>query len=268
MQSPKHKVGTTALTPVCTSCCSMPPCLSPHRATRPCSPSCPQSVGRSAWPIFGSRSPIPGRPYCGFFGAVLGGEERSPGRKVLTVMGVSGFIISTLLCGRCIFLGLSGDRRRADIRPVRDFPGDLRRLRKRDAFGDTGLSRFQDPAERPGRGPVGTIVSFSLGTIIGPAVAPFSCCLSVGLAGPLFAFAVIALGVFPSILLWLPDDRSARQGRARCGDELSLPRLAADGCKRRGRDVAAPPHSVELERSPDRAWILAGVAAGHAQAAA
>ena len=95
------------------------------------------------------------------------------GRKTLTMMGVSGFILSMTLCGIVLFSGLHRlDRRRADLRPVRGVPRDLRRSRLRDAVGDPGLSRLEDPAQRPRRGLSALSSSFGLGTIIGPAVAP------------------------------------------------------------------------------------------------
>ena len=53
--------------------------------------------------------------------------------------------------------------------------------------------------------------SFGLGTIIGPAVAPIFVLPVVGLAGPLFAFAAIALVVVVSIVRWLPNDRRGRK---------------------------------------------------------
>ena len=48
--------------------------------------------------------------------------------------------------------------------------------------------------------------AFGLGTIIGPAVAPLFIIGAVGLAGPLFAFAVIAVLVLFAVRHWLPDD--------------------------------------------------------------
>ena len=79
------------------------------------------------------------------------------GRKALTLLGpervhrIHALVRTSCICGTG-----GSDRRRADIRPVRDFPGDLRRLRLRDAFGDPGLSRIQDPAQRARCGAVRT----------------------------------------------------------------------------------------------------------------
>jgi MFS family permease len=89
----------------------------------------------------------------------------------------------------------------------------------------------------------------------------------VGLAGPLFAFALIAAGVFLSILRWLPNDRGGR--RVGHGAAMSYPSLATTPT---GASVVAATAPRRLKRlswkDPRvRPWIIAGVAAGHAQAA-
>ena len=109
--------------------------------------------------------------------------------------------------------------------------------------------------------------SFGLGTIIGPAVAPLFVLPVVGLAGPLFAFALIAVLVFILILLWLPNDRLGR--RVGHGAAMSYPSLASPPT---GASVMAATNPRRQQRlswkDPRiRPWIIAGVAAGHAQAA-
>ena len=93
--------------------------------------------------------------------------------------------------------------------------------------------------------------SFGLGTIIGPALAPLFVLPFVGLPGPLFAFAAIAIVVFAAILLWLPNDRHApARRRARRGDELSVAGLeptgasvvAATSRRSRAAQVERPAH--------------------------
>jgi hypothetical protein len=70
--------------------------------------------------------------------------------------------------------------------------------------------------------------SFSLGTIVGPALAPLFVLPLVGLAGPLFAFALIALAVFTAIFFGLPDDTKPRHGRrSGHGAAMSYPSLAS-----------------------------------------
>ena len=97
--------------------------------------------------------------------------------------------------------------------------------------------------------------SFGLGTIIGPAVAPLFVLPVLGLAGPLFAFALIAAVVFTSVLLWLPNDRYGRRivemqparvpqlhdrrPRERLGDGGDAVERGGVGCAARG-DVGEP----------------------------
>jgi hypothetical protein len=108
--------------------------------------------------------------------------------------------------------------------------------------------------------------SFGLGTIIGPALAPLFVLPFIGLPGPLFAFSAIGLLVAAAIWTWLPDDRLGRKtGR---GAAMSYPSLATTPT---GASVVAAtsPRQRRLKWNDPRIrrWIIAGVAAGHAQAA-
>src|SRR5947209_14207174 len=190
------------------------------------------------------------------------------GRKTLTIMGVSGFIISMLLCGIVLFAGL-----KAWIGGVLAL-GSLALFRSIcGGFGCATPSATQaylaSKTRRSGRVAALSALSssFGLGTIIGPAVAPLFVLPLLGLAGPLFAFAAIALAVVSSIILWLPNDRAGRRGGH--GAAMSYPSLATPPT---GASVVAAtaPRRVERLKWNDpriRSWILAGVAAGHAQAA-
>ena len=189
------------------------------------------------------------------------------GRKALTLLGLAGFIVSTLLCGTVLHLGLVGV-----VGGGMTFVlfGMFRAIY--GAFGSATPSATQAylaaKTRRSGRVAALSALSssFGLGTIIGPAVAPLFVLPFVGLAGPMFAFALIAIAVFVSVLLWLPNDRYGRRlGR---GAAMSYPSGASQPT---GASVVAAtsPRSKRLswKDSRVRAWILAGVAAGHAQAA-
>jgi hypothetical protein len=108
--------------------------------------------------------------------------------------------------------------------------------------------------------------SFCLGKIIGPAIAPMFVLPFVGLPGPLFGFAIIGILVFAAIAIWLPDDTKGR--RAGHGAAMSYPSIASPIT---GASVVAAtsPRTAKLKWHDQRIrpWILAGVAAGHAQAA-
>ena len=190
------------------------------------------------------------------------------GRKLLTVMGVSGFIVSMLLCGTVLFFGLKGW-----IGGALTF--GLFAL-FRSVYGGFGCATpsatqayLASKTRRSGRVAALSALSssFGLGTIIGPAVAPLFVLPFLGLAGPLFAFAAIALAVVVSIVRWLPDDKGGRKvGR---GAAMSYPSLATPPT---GASVVAAtaPHRRKRLKWNDpriRPWIIAGVIAGHAQAA-
>jgi MFS transporter len=89
----------------------------------------------------------------------------------------------------------------------------------------------------------------------------------VGLAGPLFAFALIGLIVVTSIILWLPNDRRGR--RAGHGAAMSYPSLASPPTGASIAAATAPRGQKRLSWKDPRIqpWIVAGVVAGHAQAA-
>src|SRR3954469_10185511 len=190
------------------------------------------------------------------------------GRKTLTIMGVSGFIVSMLLCGIALFAGLKGW-----IGGALTFSLFAIFRSIYGGFGCATPSATQaylaSKTRRGGRVAALSALSssFGLGTIIGPAVAPAFVVPILGLAGPLFAFAAIALAVAVSIVRWLPNDRAGRKvGR---GAAMSYPSLATTPT---GASVVAAtsPHRRSRLKWTDpriRPWILAGVTAEHAQAA-
>src|SRR5215210_7166464 len=146
------------------------------------------------------------------------------GRK-LRVLGVGGFSGAELLCGAALFAGLHGW-----IGGALTF--GLFAL-FRSSYGGLGCATpsatqayLASKTRRSGRVTALSALSssFSLGTIIGPALAPLFVLPFVGLPGPLFAFAVIGLAVVTSIILWLPNDRGGRKiGR---GAAMSYPSQA------------------------------------------
>src|SRR4051794_37889283 len=190
------------------------------------------------------------------------------GRKTLAIMGVSGFVVSMLLCGIALFAGLHGW-----IGGALTF-GLFALLRA--IYGGLGCATpsatqayLASKTRRSGRVAALSALSssFGLGTIIGPAVAPLFVLPLVGLAGPLFAFSAIGLAVVTAIVLWLPNDRGTR--KVGHGAAMSYPSLATPPT---GASVVAAtaPHRLRRLKWNDpriRSWIVAGVMAGHAQAA-
>jgi MFS family permease len=190
------------------------------------------------------------------------------GRKPLILLGVGGFVVSTTLCGLVLLAGLNGV-----IGGALTF-GLFAVFRA--IYGALGCATpsatqayLASRTRRGGRvAALSTLASsFGLGTIIGPAAAPLFVLPVVGLAGPLFAFAGIGLFVLVAIALGLPDDRSGtRSGR---GAAMSYPSLATPPT---GASVVAATSGKRVQRlkwtDPRvRGWIVAGIVAGHAQAA-
>src|SRR3954454_13279682 len=145
------------------------------------------------------------------FAPYWGAKSDHHGRKTLTIMGVTGFIVSMLLGGVALFAGLKGW-----------IGGGLTFglfALSRSIYGGFGCATpsatqayLASKTRRSGRVAALSALSssFGLGTIIGPAIAPVFVVPVLGLAGPLFAFAAIALVVVVSIVRWLPDDKAGR----------------------------------------------------------
>jgi hypothetical protein len=86
-------------------------------------------------------------------------------------------------------------------------------------------------------------------------------------AAPDVVSIAIALGVAAAIIVWLPNDRYGR--RSGRGAALSYPSLATPPTGASVVAATAPRRARRLKWSDPRIrpWIVAGVAAGHAQAA-
>ena len=186
--------------------------------------------------------------------------ERSDhhGRKALTLLGVGGFILHAGLEG-----WISGALTFGLFAIARAIYG---------SFGCATPSATQaylaSKTRRSGRVAALSALSssFGLGTIIGPALAPLFVLPVVGLSGPLFAFALIAVFVFSAIYLWLPNDRFGR--RAGRGAAMSYPSIASAVTGASVVAATSPKRERLKWRDPRiRSWILAGVTSGHAQAA-
>jgi MFS family permease len=190
------------------------------------------------------------------------------GRKALAIMGVSGFIASMLLCGFALFAGLHGW-----IGGALTF-GLFAIFRA--IYGGLGCATpsatqayLASRTRRGGRVAALSALSssFGMGTIIGPAVAPLFVLPLVGLSGPLFAFALIGAAVVTAIVIWLPDDRYGR--KIGHGAAMSYPSIATPPTGASVVAATAPKRARRLKWNDPRIrpWIVAGVVAGHAQAA-
>ena len=194
------------------------------------------------------------------------------GRKALMALGVVGFMASMALCGLTLWAGLQGYVAAGVTFIIfavfRSLYG---------GFGSAAPPAVQayvasrtDPEERTQALSL-VSSSFGLGTVIGPAIAPFFILPFVGLSGPLLVFALIGLLVLVMLRWRLPDD---------------VPRFAARGAIVAYPTAAGSPASATEEEESDsdaaedapgparlrwtdkrvRPWLLAGFYGGQAQA--
>ena len=196
------------------------------------------------------------------------------GRKRLMLIGVAGFGVSMLGCALVILAGLRGL-----LVPVATFAlfAALRSL-----FGIFGSAA--NPAsqayvaarthESERTNALAALASaFGLGTILGPAVTPLFVIGSLGLAGPLFAFALIAVLVLVAVERWLPDDDPTHApmhdpGGIHHGAPASMPTIG-------GGPTGASAVAADVGRRPRLSWrdprirplMLYGFAIGSIQAA-
>jgi MFS family permease len=157
------------------------------------------------------------------------------GRKPMVILGMAGFAVSMLGFGFFILMGLKGL-----MVPLAVFAGAAL---SRAIFGLVGsasnpaaqayVADRTAPADRTNA--LATMASASgLGTILGPAVAPFLVFPLLTLSGPMFSFALIAGVVLVLVLRGLPErpeeipDRvggalAAPRARVRWNDRRILP---------------------------------------------
>jgi len=132
-------------------------------------------------------------------------SDRS-GRKPMMIVGLAGFMVSMVCCGAVVAAGV-----RHLAAPLVIF---VLFLLSRALFGLFGsasnpatqayLAERTQPEERTGA-MAGLAGAFGLGTIIGPAIAPVFVLPGVGLAGPMFAFAIIAAAMMFVVARYLAE---------------------------------------------------------------
>ena len=193
------------------------------------------------------------------------------GRKAMMALGLTGFVVSMTLCGIALWAGMSG--------VMSAFWALIAFAAARSLFG--GFGSAAPPAvqayvasrtPRAERTNALSLVasSFGVGTVLGPALAPLMVLPFLGLTGPFFCFAALALLALILLRLRLPDDvpQFAAKGSAfdapYASGSTSSPELDEDD----GEEDIQPRTTGKLRWTDTRIrpWVVAGILGGHAQA--
>ena len=193
------------------------------------------------------------------------------GRKALMALGVTGFMASMAFCGLALWSGLQGYLAAGTTFVIFALFRSLY-----GGFGSAAPPAVQayvaartEPEERTQALSL-VSSSFGLGTVIGPAIAPFFILPFVGLAGPLLVFALIGLLVLIMLRWRLPDDVprfAARGAIVAYPTSAGSPAAATNDSDDDVFDpaaAAAPP--LRWSDTRVRPWLLAGLFGGQAQA--
>ncbi len=128
------------------------------------------------------------------------------GRKPLMMAGLAGFMVSMILCGAVVSAGL-----RHLATPLIIFVLFLLSRALFGLFGSASNPATQayvadhTPREQRTQSMAMLAGAFGIGTVIGPFLAPLFIYPVVGLAGPLFTFALIAAAMLFTVWRYLPE---------------------------------------------------------------
>ncbi len=189
------------------------------------------------------------------------------GRREMVLMGLGGFISSVLLCGIFLTAGLRGW-----LGPVATMACFIGARMLYGVFGAAAPPAAQAMVAlrttRANRTKALTMLgsAFGLGTILGPAAAPWLVGLPfVGLAGPAFIFALGGMLVLWAAWANLRDDGPEDIGR---GAVNSYPSIGGAPAGASITAATAEQASITLKITDKRIWpwMLMGLVMGHAQA--
>ncbi len=192
------------------------------------------------------------------------------GRRAMVLLGLAGFTVSQALCGVFLMLGINGV-----LAPAATFAAFVVGRMLYGGFGSAAPPAVQaivaGQTSRDQRTRALTLLAsaFGLGTILGPAIAPYLVLGRlwqggplVGLAGPAFIASLIGVVIWAMVARLLPRDEGDGHGAA-----ISYPSIGGQGT---GATVTAataePSQPVRYFDPRIRAWIVAGLIVGHAQA--
>lgn len=199
------------------------------------------------------------------------GRSDRHGRRAMILLGMGGFAISLLLCGVFLVAGINGW-----ISGTAAFLSFIGGRLIYGLFGSAAPPAVQalvaGRTSREERTRALTLLgsAFGLGTILGPAVAPYLVLgtlagIHIGLGGPAFIFSLFGVIMFFTVRRVLPNDvlpdsdsHAAANAYPSIGGQSSGASITASTASR-GEHVGYRDPRI-------RAWMIAGLVMGHAQA--
>lgn len=187
------------------------------------------------------------------------------GRRKMVLLGMFGFCSSVFLCGVFLAAGILGW-----LSPLLAFGCFVIARALYGAFGAAAPPAAQaivaagtSHAERT-RALTLLASAFGLGTILGPALAPFFVLPVVGLAGPAFVFSIFGVAILLLAARLLPEDGP----EAARGAATSYPSIGGEPTGASIRAATADDRGKPMKLTDPRIWpwMLVGLVAGHAQA--
>lgn len=196
------------------------------------------------------------------------------GRRAMILLGVGGFALSLGLCGVFLLAGINGW--------ISGTAAFLLFIIGRLIYG--GLGAAAPPAvqaivagrtSHDQRTRALTLLgsAFGLGTILGPAIAPYLLlghigAIEIGLSGPAFLFGLFGIAMLIAVWRVLPDDRTEAM-LDEPGTHGAANAYPSIGGQPSGASITAAiaPHSEKVAFLDPRvrAWMIAGLIYGHAQ---
>jgi MFS family permease len=187
------------------------------------------------------------------------------GRRALMRLGLYGFILSMLVCGGVLAIGLAGA-----LPPLIVFAVFTLGRTIYGGWGSASPPAVQAYIAARTEGVERTNAlaaiasSFGLGTIIGPAVAPLFIFQPLGLSGPLIVFAGVGALVLAALALRLPDDTPSHSAR---GQICEYPASGGYGGGASPKPEEQVPATLRWKDPRIFAWHMIGVVGGHGHAA-
>ncbi len=187
------------------------------------------------------------------------------GRKQMVLLGVAGFGVSMLLVAVILTAGIAGL-----IGPITTVAAVAVARMVYGMFGSASPPAAQAMValrtSRAERTKALTLLgsAFGLGTILGPALAPYLVFPIVGLAGPAYVFAIFAVGALLCVYFYLPNEEIGTKAH---GASFTYPSI---GGAPAGASIAAasedlPTETLRFGDSRIKSWMLTCLFSGHAQ---